>query len=122
MAEEIQEKAEEIQEIQETSVAGEEIPSESKEENQEIVEIAPTPKKRGRPKGAVSKKPVIMQAPQSIPQIKEQVHRQPSRLADEGGGPSGVDYDLLARTLSAVMDNRHAQRREQRSQLYNSFF
>ena len=122
MSEEIQEKVEEIQEIQETPVAEEEIPPETKEEIQEIIEIPPTAKKRGRPKGAVSKKPVIMQAPQSIPQTKEQVHRQPSRLADEGGGPAEVDYDLLARTLSAVMDNRHAQRREQRTQLYNTFF
>ena len=86
------------------------------EEIKEIKESKeiPVPKKRGRPTGSTNKA-VRMKTPVS--------ESRPQRLAaPERPTQRDLDYDLLARTMHAVMENRQIQRHAQRNALYNSFF
>jgi len=104
----------------EPEVIVEEQPAPETNEIKEIEEIKdiPAPKKRGRPAGSTNKA-VRMKAPTSEP-------TQPltgGRLAEtERTSQQELDYDLLARTMHAVMENRQMQRHAQRNALYNSFF
>ena len=75
----------------------------------------PVAKKRGRPAGSTNKA-VRMKPPVSEPLLPQR-HAEPERP-----NPQELDYDLLARTMHAVMENRQIQRHAQRNALYNSFF
>ena len=112
---------EDVMEI-EPDVIVEEQPIEIPEvkETKEIKEIKetkeiPAAKKRGRPAGSTNKA-VRMKPPVSEPLLPQR-HAEPERP-----NPQELDYDLLARTMHAVMENRQIQRHAQRNALYNSFF
>ena len=85
----------------------------TKEINPEI----PVAKKRGRPAGSTNKA-VRMKPPVSEPLLPQR-HAEPER---PNPSQQELDYDLLARTMHAVMENRQMQRHAQRNALYNSFF
>ena len=90
------------------------------EETKEIKEInpeIPVAKKRGRPAGSTNKA-VRMKPPVSEPLLPQR-HAEPER---PNPSQQELDYDLLARTMHAVMENRQIQRHAQRNALYNSFF
>ena len=87
-------------------------------ETTEIQKI-PAPKKRGRPAGSTNKA-VRMKPPASDSQ-RPQRPAEPERQSQHPTQQE-LDYDLLARTMHAVMENRHVQRHAQRNALYNSFF
>ena len=91
-------------------------------ETKEIKEIKetkeiPVAKKRGRPAGSTNKA-VRMKPPISEPLLPQR-HAEPER---PNPSQQELDYDLLARTMHAVMENRQMQRHAQRNALYNSFF
>ena len=93
-------------------------------ETKEIKEIKetkeiPATKKRGRPAGSTNKA-VRMKAPVSEPLLPQR-HAEPERPSPHPSQQE-LDYDLLARTMHAVMENRQIQRHAQRNALYNSFF
>ena len=77
----------------------------------------PAAKKRGRPAGSTNKA-VRMKPPISEPLLPQR-HAEPER---PNPSQQELDYDLLARTMHAVMENRQIQRHAQRNALYNSFF
>ena len=77
----------------------------------------PVAKKRGRPAGSTNKA-VRMKPPVSEPLLPQR-HAEPER---PNPSQQELDYDLLARTMRAVMENRQIQRHAQRNALYNSFF
>ena len=79
----------------------------------------PVAKKRGRPTGSTNKT-VRMKAPVSEPLLPQR-HAEPERPSPHPSQQE-LDYDLLARTMHAVMENRQIQRHAQRNALYNSFF
>ena len=117
----------ELETIVEEVPAVDEIPEVNEvKETKEIKEIKetkeiPVAKKRGRPAGSTNKatnKAVRMKPPVSEPLLPPR-HAQPER---PNTSQQELDYDLLARTMHAVMENRQIQRHAQRNALYNSFF